>query len=124
MTRDLAAAAARSPSSRWEVTVVDGRGYAVGHGIARPGRGKRQGQGPRPPGPGTGALPARVNITVTETFLRHLAAQPARPGPGAPPGDWDLGPLKESAPGNTQRPADSIREISRSSAVLSRHAGH
>ena len=39
MARDLAAAAARSPFSRWEVTVVDEQGYAVGHGIARPRRG-------------------------------------------------------------------------------------
>ena len=36
LTRDLAAAAARSPHSRWGVTIVDERGYAIGHGIARP----------------------------------------------------------------------------------------
>ena len=48
MTRDLAAAAARSPHSRWEVTIVDDRGYATGHGIARRGRGRRN--QPQPPG--------------------------------------------------------------------------
>ena len=90
ITRDLAAAAARSPSSRWEVTVVDAQGYAVGHGIARPGRGKRQ--EPHPPDPASCALPARVNITVTETFLHQSAAQSAQPRSGAPPGDWELAP--------------------------------
>ena len=49
MARDLAAAAARSPGSRWEVTIVDDHGYAVGHGIARARRGRRQ--EPQPPGP-------------------------------------------------------------------------
>ena len=68
LARDLAAAAARSPYSRWEVTVVDDHGYAVGYGTARRGRGRRQ--EPQPPGPATFALPARVNITVTETRLR------------------------------------------------------
>ena len=96
LTRELALAAARSPYSRWEVTIVDDHGHAIGHGIARPARRRRH--GPQPPGPGQApcALPARVNITVTETFLRQLAAQAAqpRPGapPGAPPGDWDLRP--------------------------------
>jgi hypothetical protein len=91
MARDLAAAAARSPYSRWEVTIVDDQGYAVGHGVARPRRGSRQQLRPQPPPPGiTGcALPARVNVTVTETRLRQLAAQPRS---GAPPGDWELAP--------------------------------
>jgi len=86
MARDLAAAAARSPSSRWEVTVVDDKGYAVGHGIARPGRGRRQ---LRPPNSSNYALPARINITVTEARLRQLAAEPRS---GAPPGGWELVP--------------------------------
>ncbi|MGH3291314.1 MAG: hypothetical protein ACRDP7_05875 [Trebonia sp.] len=60
----LAAAAARSPYSRWEVTIVDDNGYAVGHGIARPGRSGRQ--EPQPAGPACGALSARVNIKVTQ----------------------------------------------------------
>jgi hypothetical protein len=87
LARDLAVAAARSPCSRWEVTVVDEQGYAAGHGIARPRRGSRQ--RPRPPGMCGYALPARINITVTQTRLRQLAAQPR---PGAPPGDWELVP--------------------------------
>jgi len=92
LARDLAAAAARSPYSRWEVTIVDDRGYATGHGIARPGRGRRHQPQPRPPGPASSALPARINITVTEALLHQLAAQAAQPRPGAPPGDWELAP--------------------------------
>ena len=87
LTRDLAAAAARSPNARWEITIIDDHGYATGHGVARPGRGRRQ--QPRPPGPALCALPARVNITVTEALLHQLAAQPRS---GAPPGDWRFAP--------------------------------
>ena len=90
LARDLAAAAARSPSSRWEVTVVDEHGYAAGHGIARPRRDRRQ--KPRPPGESRYAFPARINVTVTGTRLRQLAAQAAQPRSGAPPGDWELVP--------------------------------
>jgi hypothetical protein len=90
LARDLAEAAARSPCSRWEVTVVDQQGYAAGHGIARPRRGA--GQQPRPPDTASCALPARINITVTVTRLRQLAAQAAQPRSGAPPGGWDLTP--------------------------------
>jgi hypothetical protein len=92
LTRDLATAAARSPHARWEVTIVDDRGYATGHGIARPRRNRQQ--QPRPPGPASYALPARVNITVTETLLTQLAAQPRS---GAPPGDWHLAPRTPGA---------------------------
>jgi hypothetical protein len=45
MARDLAAAAARSPHSRWEVTIVDAQGYAVGHGIASSRRGNGEADG-------------------------------------------------------------------------------
>jgi len=96
LARDLAAAAARSPGSRWEVTIVDEHGYAIGHGLARTRRRRRQ--GPQPPGPASCALPARVNVTVTEAFLRELAEQAAQsspdaqPRPGAPPGDWSFAP--------------------------------
>jgi hypothetical protein len=95
LARDLAAAAARSPRSRWEVTIVDEHGYAIGHGIARPQRGTR---GPQPYPPPTGAaccaLPARVNITVTENFLRELQTQAPQPRPGGPPDVWELTPRK------------------------------
>jgi hypothetical protein len=90
LARDLAEAAARSPCSRWEVTVVDQQGYAAGHGIARPRRGA--GQPPRPRDTASCALPTRINITVTVTRLRQLAAQAAQPRSGAPPGGWGLTP--------------------------------
>jgi hypothetical protein len=95
LARDLAAAAARSPYSRWEVTIVDEHGYAVGHGLARPPRGKRR--QPRPPGPAACALPARVNITITQTLLRQLASQGSQPRSGAPPGDWHFARTKTPA---------------------------
>ena len=85
LIRDLAAAAARDPGSRWEVTIVDDQGYAVGHGVARPGRSRRQ--TPQLSGPASCGLPARVNITVTEGLLHQLTAQPRS---GAPPGSWDF----------------------------------
>jgi hypothetical protein len=101
LARDLAAAAARSPRSRWEITVVDEHGYAVGHGIARPARGRRPpAQAPPdrpPPGLASLTLPARVNITITDTFLRQLeaqAVQATQPRPGAPPDAWQLTPGK------------------------------
>jgi hypothetical protein len=118
LTRDLAAAAARSPYSRWSVTVVDEHGYAVGHGVARArsaATGQERPRGPSwPRGParvptptptlasqGLHVLPARVNIIITQTRLRELATQaaeiggaqpPARLAPNAvaPPGDWSF----------------------------------
>jgi Domain of unknown function (DUF222) len=89
LARQLAAAAARSPRSRWDLIVVDENGYAVGHGTARPRRGNDQ----QPPPAGTAwrALPARVSLTITQAQLRQLAA---RPRPGAPPGGWALAPGK------------------------------
>ena len=98
MTRDLATAAARSPVSRWEVTVVDEHGYAVGHGIARPARGSSKRREPHQPGTPF-ALPALVNITITETLLHQLAAQPAQPRSAAPPGDWHLTPATTTTDG-------------------------
>ncbi len=40
LVRDLAATAARSPHSKWCVTITDANGFAVGHGCARPARRK------------------------------------------------------------------------------------
>jgi hypothetical protein len=109
LARQLAAAAARCPHSRWDIIIVDEHGYATGHGIARaapgrPGRPQPPGSGPGPAGPSGPAgpagpalsvLPARVNITVTETLLQLLATQAAQPRSGAPPGDdWQLIPAK------------------------------
>src|SRR5262249_3993921 len=94
LARDLAAAAARSPASRWEITVVDEHGYAVGHGAARPARGASPPPQPQSPPADQAccALAARVNITITETFLHQLHIQAAQPRPGAPPGAWALTP--------------------------------
>jgi hypothetical protein len=93
LARDLAAAAARSPDSRWEIIVVDEHGYATGHGMARPLR--NSGPQTQPAGATSSRLPARVKITVTETFLHQLEAQAAQPRSGAPPpGDWQLTPGK------------------------------
>jgi hypothetical protein len=95
LARDLAVAAARSPASRWDITVVDENGFAVGHGTARPANRRRQ--PPRPPGQGSCALPARVNITVTENYLYQLAAQPRS---GVPSGDWHLAPTTATNTGD------------------------
>jgi len=96
LARDLAAAAARSPASRWELTIVDEHGYAVGHGVARPARGASsplpQLRPQPPPDRASPALPARVNITISETYLHRLQTQAAQPRSGAPPGDWALTP--------------------------------
>src|SRR5690349_9337011 len=52
LARDLAAAAARNPTTTWCVTVTDGQGHAVGHGCARPeSRNHTKRVGPGPPGP-------------------------------------------------------------------------
>jgi hypothetical protein len=114
LARDLAAAAARSPHSRWEVTIVDEHGYAIGHGLARHPRGKPRQLTPQPRGPAASALAAsvlaaRVNITITETRLRQLAAQAAQPRPGtAPqpgtPRDWAFTPRQ--APSRNDAPGD------------------
>jgi hypothetical protein len=49
LARDLAAAAARNPRSKWCVTVTDKDGHAIGHGCARPVR-RRKPDGHDPPG--------------------------------------------------------------------------
>jgi hypothetical protein len=55
LARDLAAAAARNPTTTWCVTVADEHGHAVGHGCARPEPGShRTRAGPGPPTGGTG----------------------------------------------------------------------
>ncbi len=45
LVRDLAAAAARSPHSKWCITITDAHGYAIGHGCARPARTKGAARG-------------------------------------------------------------------------------
>ena len=59
LARDLAAAAARNPTTTWCVTVTDEQGHAVGHGCARPEpkrHRKRAGPGTRD-GPGFAFAP-------------------------------------------------------------------
>jgi hypothetical protein len=59
LARDLAAAAARNPTTTWCVTVTDWQGHAVGHGCARPEprrHRKRAGPGTRD-GPGFAFVP-------------------------------------------------------------------
>jgi hypothetical protein len=59
LARDLAAAAARNPTTTWCMTVTDGQGHAVGHGCARPEpkrHRKRAGPGSRD-GPGFAFAP-------------------------------------------------------------------
>ncbi|MGH3294003.1 MAG: hypothetical protein ACRDP7_19565 [Trebonia sp.] len=116
MARDLAAAAGRSPHSRWELTIVDDHGYATGHGTARPPRGRQQHP---PPGLSGYALPARINITLTATRLRKLAAQPAEPRPGAPPREWDLAPC---TPGTWTLTLPGGRELAVRLDVVPTHA--
>jgi hypothetical protein len=41
LVRGLAAAAARSPHTKWCLTITDASGYAIGHGCAKPARKKR-----------------------------------------------------------------------------------
>ncbi len=69
--RDLAVAA-RSPASRWEITIVDERGYAVGHGVARPLRGTR-GASPQPPRPGWHGWKTPTGRTYVQEPWRYIA---------------------------------------------------
>ena len=64
LARDLAAAAARNPRSKWCVTVTDSQGHAIGHGCARAASASRATpstpDGPDPP-------PATPTFTFTPT---------------------------------------------------------
>jgi hypothetical protein len=81
LARGLAAAAARSPHSRWCVTVTDADGIAIGHGCARPAR-KRKGK-PAPgggrDGPPTGPRDGKPAFTPRDD-----------PGPPGGYGSWTL----------------------------------
>jgi hypothetical protein len=73
--RQLAGTLARSPATRWCITLTDPDGRAVAHGCAR--------AGPGPPGAGQRAWLARVTITPIETGTCSHASQTAgyRPAP-------------------------------------------
>jgi hypothetical protein len=96
LSRDLAAAAARSARSSWCVTVTDQDGHAIGHGCARPepqdrrsrhGRSDERGAqgGPGPPGPGDGAGGPDPPDGPPFTF-----APAGRRGPPSGYGSWRL----------------------------------
>jgi hypothetical protein len=102
LCRALAATAANSPHSTLCVTVTDPRGYAIGHGCARPARVRwpagrsRTANGP----PGVlAALPARVNLTITSTLLAELAARAETATPEIPGQHHQHGPSRRREPG-------------------------
>ena len=77
LARDLAAAAAQNPKTKWCVTVTDKQGHAIGHGCARPERQK---------GPGAAGVHVhRRGSAWAAGRVRHLAA--AHPGGRAGPAD-------------------------------------
>ncbi len=92
--RDLIAAAARSPHTRWCVTALHPDGTAAAHGCA-PGRSPAppgpEPPGPEPPRPGTTrpGISHTIGHSQSRHHLRHQrragSATPARhPGPGVP----------------------------------------
>ncbi len=106
LARDLAAAAARSPHSRWEVTIVDDNGYAAGHGIARP-RPSRS-QQPQPPPPA--AAPRRpAGLRAARAGQHHHHRDTAAPvgRPGGRGGRGGGAPLGRPARRLETRPANT-----------------
>ena len=97
LARDLAAAAARNPTTTWCVTVTDEQGHAVGHGCARPqpkrhrkraGPGTRDGPGfaftpDAGEGPGGCASPGagRTCWSASTRSTTQGATTGSRPGP-------------------------------------------
>ena len=116
LCRELAAAAAASPHSLLCVTVTGPKGIAIGHGCARPQRGKagrtakadivEEAASRGSPGRAVdfgaasaalASLPARVNLTITADRLAELLRQPTAVGPPGRPSwtftrDGDQGP--------------------------------
>ncbi len=90
LARHLAAAAARNPRSTWCVTVTDDQGRAIGHGCARPARGRRK--------PGRdGAAGNRGSTTGASTtrnrdgpWLTFTPADDHGPPPEGGYGTWHL----------------------------------
>jgi hypothetical protein len=85
-TRDLVAAAARNPATRWCVTVLNPDGTAAAHGCGTGTRPWPPGQGPpgqRPPGsgpPGQGP-PGPVSLRYLQDFLNIKELTPVSRGP-------------------------------------------
>ncbi len=84
LCRALALAAAGSSGSRLCVTVTDPAGIAIGHGCARPAHREKHPVGAERSHRGAshrdGALPARVNLTITAPCLAELARTTGPPG--------------------------------------------
>ena len=74
LCRDLAVLAAVSPHSRLCITVTDSDGIAIGHGCGRSGKpaGVYPGHLTAGAPPPSGALPARVNLTITADRLSAM----------------------------------------------------
>jgi hypothetical protein len=88
LCRELAIAAAGSPNSLLCVTVTDSDGIAIGHGCARAARRgtlRAITDHSSPTDlihPGSAALPARMNLTISSTWLAELARTSGPPGRG------------------------------------------
>jgi hypothetical protein len=117
LARKLAAAAARSPSSEWCITITDNHGYAIAHGCARPARGKPP-PGLPPASPATqAALPARVHLTVRLSDLHGLTNMLSRPA-GRP---WSF--IPHGAPGSPVEAGQAIRASQADRAIKADHPG-
>jgi hypothetical protein len=95
LCRQLAATAARYPTSQLCVTITDKDGFAVGHGCANRVRTRDSQQPQQPQLPSLAAFPARVNLTIPATLLSILGRRVRAPagwafipgeGPGPPGG--------------------------------------
>ena len=103
LCRDLAVFTAASPHSQLCVTVTDPDGTAIGHGCGRAAKSVGAPQDhhpPRTPSP-PGALPARVNLTITADRLSAMLSRvPSSPGnPGQPSSaGWTLTWISRTGP--------------------------
>jgi Domain of unknown function (DUF222) len=136
LVRDLAAAASRSPHSRWCLTIVDPNGYAIGHGCARPARTSRTHR------PADGTSGPAGNRDGPWALARH-----DQTGPPGGYGTWtltlpsgraftvNLGPVPVTdcdhrhetdsyQPGDTLRHLVEIRDGTCTFPCCSRHARH
>jgi hypothetical protein len=114
LVRDLAAAVTASPWTRLCITVTDDNGIAIGHGCARPARHRNSPANAGNTGADSGAgpgLPARVQLTITQSRLKHLARAAEGPARAAgPPGTsaWQLTrDHQPGPPGSTRTPGSA-----------------
>jgi hypothetical protein len=100
--RDLAAALAANPDTRWCVTIVDRHGRATAHGCARAGPGAaRPPAPPRPPGsPGSPGPPGPPGSTNPAGWLTTIKICPIETG--------TCSHRRESA---GYQPSDSLRHV-------------